>query len=294
MFTRFIELITILLCILIFSSCAMTNMANTNDIYFVRQKTSNLENKRSWNHKSYWLGRSYTSQATYDKDFAVQVELKDNENVSFIDNIEKNITYITPECKNVKVMLASSTKFYLKFSKISDRLYTVNSTKASLFDEPKPIEEYIPVVLYPKILEQSKTGVYFLKEAINYQWCQGYVSFIHKYNKSKNEHILYNINMSILSDTHECTKWFGKGTCLSLHYDYDIDIIDNKTKTSYFTKKLTYIQNTTDTIGDIEYDPIGYYIETIVEKNREVIENEVFTDELYNTLSNALQNSTTH
>lgn len=309
MINRLIKLIIIVSCIPLLSSCAEAVVVAGVGVY-VTQIAVDAKKERSLSfgngfffvsHSMQSKGQDDVLDATYEKDFSIPIDLNnksDSNDYYNLTNLQLIPIQVSYNCQKIKTTLNRTTTFLIKFSKTS----SFNTTELIFLNSSQTTNSnYVPVIKYPffYLTFYPKSGtkeIYSLEEALNYQWCKGEVYFANKHKNNitnivNNTNIIYNININIFSNTRKCSKWFGAGECLSLHYKYDINIIDEKTKTIYFSKNIEHTENTSYTTGDMEYNARGSYILPIVEKNREVIEEEVFTDELYNALTSASQNS---
>lgn len=244
---------------------------------------------------------------TYNKEFFIfnydppYNDAKFNPRISILKNEVTSISKQHPQIQTSFLMTTSFEAEVVKNTSFLAPKYQVNLT---IFNEPKKIDDD---VVCPDLSEfgedffwQYYSGIYLLKDALDYQWHQGYVIFLDKYSQINNKKIndndiQYRINANIFTDLDDIgnstKKYIRK---VSFHYKYDIDIFNNKTKKVYLSKKLQYDYNAATTTNNVAYYKHIEYLLPIIRKNREVIEREVFTDELYNALTNASQNSTTN
>lgn len=305
MIFKIIKLITVVSYIFLLSGCA--EMYGTAlvaaGVIGVTDVADHAKNERSvyweWGVFGGWKfdhtidGHDSFPFVAYGKDFTSQYNQSDVKNNS--------ITNTNTTCSNIKVSTIRFSTFSMEHWNISSD--TVNLT---LLNNSQIVNNDIPILLYSKIViryynTNGNPKTYRLGDAIDYQWCKGYNNFIDKHRQVQNNYakidnmsLIYKVNLELLTNTSKCSKWFGEGHCINFNYNYSINIIDNKTNTTIFSKKLEYTDNSSYTTGDIAYNTLGYYVLSILRKNREVIEREVFTDELYKTLSNASQNPTTY
>lgn len=246
--------------------------------------------------------------ATHDKDFTINRNISENNSINIdTSTAKKNIIEVSKQCQQINTSTIIMSNLHLSLDEItvsndSPYLFPKKGSSYVLFnmtilDEPKIVDDNVFVMYSMNIAKY-----YLLKDALDYQWCQGYINFIkeydiqinNKYNKIDNAALLYNINSYISVNAKKCGL-LNDTQCLAFSYKYNINVINSKTNEVYFNKNLEYVNETMfDFLNLFHYNAFGYYIRPIVRKNREVIEREVFTDELYNALTKSSQNSTTH
>lgn len=322
-FNKFGKFFIILTCIPLLSSC--TNMFILGVSPYDGRSMPEIKQEIVW-PKGY-AGYHNTLNSTYNKDFSMQiVKLISNNasnvsNNSSVDNNSNNsnldfasyTSNYSVKCQQVNFSLKRESTFNINFTEQTPQnpIKTVPLDKLSVMDNNNiPITSYL---LKPtsstnssnlsnstnSSKEQNNQSaqyfvIYLLKDALNYQLCSGLENLNNNItNIATNKNLSYNINLLILSNFRDCDKWGHKEQCLALHYTYNINVVNNKTNKK-FAKNLEYTDNTSYSVADIAYNPLNYYILPIVRKNRDVIDKEVFTYELYHSLGNTLQNSTTH
>lgn len=305
MVTKLHKLIAILGCIFLLSSCSANDVdtiqmaANIITVVTIAGDASyNTKNERSAS-STMTITYDDTLWATYIKTFSNKLSSAKISHIDSFDDIEKNVNTNETVCPQINLSTNITSSFSLYFKQpLSEKEIEVRDLQ-----EQQPTDNYIPIIVYDKAMPRfyRDIGFYQLVDALNYQWCKGYDDFIKRESKTKhnnitnNTDIIYNVNLAISTKMVSCNKTFGEAHCLVLNYKYDIDVINNKTKTSYFKQNLAYSENTSDTVGDVAYNPLNYYIAPIVQKNRYVIEYDLFTDDLYKkfTLNSTNQTNST-
>lgn len=292
MVVRLIKLITVFISILLITSCARLADVILKPVFFSTPTVSIVN-------------------ATYDKNFFIFKYESPNYDVNsspYIPMLRGEVSNMSNKYSQIQTSFLVTTlfdtkvvpknrPFVEKFFLPDLPNYKVNIT---IFDEPQKVDND---VVCPDLKEfgadflwQTYIGVYLLKDALNYQVYNGYAIFLDKYNQTNNKRInntdiQYKINADIFTDLAD----IGNNTKKQIrnvifHYRYNIDVFNNKTKKVYLSKKLQYDDNTTITTDSISYYKYTDYIALLVRKNRAVLDSEVFTDELYNTLTNTSQN----
>lgn len=285
MVAKFIKLLIVIACIPLLSGCDVIVVSALSALAIASLQSEILD-------------------ATYNENFIISVNNTSDYDTS-VYKVKQNIEYLNKKYPQVQVSTTITKTFSTKLAYLSNQTWSKKyilkepnyEANIEIFDKPQDIGDSI---LFGEVNSSGSGQYYLLKDAINYQWYRGYRKFTLQYDKIKNTNntdILYKIDTSILIDL---TNPKGGNVSASsvqnvnFHYKYNINVYDNKTNKVYFNKSLTYDDNESTTTNNIARYPYSDYIGIIIIKNRQVIEDEVFTDELYNSLNNALQNNNTH
>lgn len=303
MLHKFIKLLLLVICVSLLSACSGLTVIELT-ISTIGQAPNDLSHERSPTI-SLTIGADYAFMDTFDKVFVTGLgsnysNYSNGSNSSnFFQNFQKNVNTSDAKCSQVNFSFNGMSSFGIIFKEpISTK--EIDIVK---FDKPQHIDNDIPIIIYSykasRMNIKKNLGFYSLNDALNYQWCKRTNDFNNgrysgDYKKIDNTNLMYNINMTLSSDLTSCTVLFKERHCVILNYQYNINVVDTKNNKVYLSKKYEYTYKTSDLIGDVAYNPLNYYVATIVRKNREVIEQQILTDELYNTLTNASQNITTH
>lgn len=265
MIIKIVKLLILACCIMLLSGCEITL---PYAIEFTIIEAAKIEGERF---------HADMINKTYGEDFFVTGQNEENYTMN-ASQVKNDVISVSENYPQIQLSSSVMTTFWAKIININETQkepnFVVNLT---MFDSYQKVDDDVFMVK-----NNATFGRYLLKDALNYQWLQGYINFLNIYNQTNNKDILYKISLSILTDlVDDKNDTKNKVKKVSFHYKYNINIINSKTGETYLSKNLKYDDNTTITTDSIAYYPYSDYITPIVEKNREVIEKEVFTDELY-------------